>query len=141
MLGIKKGVPEELRPKGTGSTGSGGDDGGYSGGAVTAIVVVVLIIAALVVAVVAGAVLVWFRRNRHSFKIMTGLSGTSEHYTSEGVSGGRAGSGRAFPMRAGSNTYVAVPATALAASRGADDGEEKGKEKDILEEDPKISHL
>jgi hypothetical protein len=147
VRGIKKGVPEALRPDGDGtdSTGSSGDDGGLSGAAVAAIVVMVLIVAVLVAVAVAGAVLVWFRRNRQSFMIVTGGSATSDPSRGESARGGK--SGRAFPMRAGSNTYVPVPATAMAANRGEVDDQDKGKgedeatERDPLEEGLKITHL
>jgi hypothetical protein len=146
VRGIKKGVPEALRPDGDGtdSTGSSGDGGGLSGAAVAAIVVVVLIVAVLVAMAVAGAVLVWFRKNRQSFMIVTGGSATSDP-SGDGGRGGK--SGRVFPMRAGSDTYVPVPATAMAANRGEVDDQARGKcedeatERDPLEEGLKITHL
>ena len=146
VRGIKKGVPEALRPDGDGtdSTGSSGDGGGLSGAAVAAIVVVVLIVAVLVAMAVAGAVLVWFRKNRQSFMIVTGGSATSDP-SGDGGRGGK--SGRVFPMRAGSDTYVPVPATAMAAKRGEVDDQARGKcedeatERDPLEEGLKITHL
>ena len=140
-------MPAALHPEGKSPTDSD-DDGGLSGGSVAAIVLGVLVVAALLAVVVVGAVLVWLRRNRRSFEIMTSAKATTEADTSGGESGRRGrNTGRSFPLRSGSNTYVAVPGARLATNKGVADDGDKGEDKDgatekvPLEEGPKITHL